>query len=149
MSQYEPDSLSEKAAIRAPITSILTRKGLTNNPQRARTELQAALDALNVTPEWLAERMKENAQAFRPISYMGKVTDWVPDHANRVKAAEQIIRIRGEYQETEQATVGLAFDISIDERRNIQIKAAARLGTWGQPYQESPDDIGQDEYPVD
>lgn len=108
------------------------------SPDQGRSELQRALEGLGVTPQWIAARLKENAESLRPIAYMGKITDWTPDTANRVKAAEQILRVRGWHSDGQ--TVGIGVEISLDERRQIQVKAAARLAHWGKPYEDAGDE---------
>lgn len=149
MSQRELSTHKKK--VEYPIADLVETAGLLPtdlNKQRSATALQRALDNLGVTAAWIAERMKANAEAWRPITYMGRVTEYVPDIANRNKAVEQLLRVRGEYAETEHALLAVGLEISIDERRAIQVKAAARLGTWGHAYAETEDDIGDDEYPA-
>ena len=132
----------------APVVKTSPR-GLTGQQSsQVKTALQRALDHIGVSTEWIADRLKENAEATRALSYMGKVTGHVPDHGARIKAAEQLLRIRGEYAQAETAVAAVSVEVSIDERRAIQIKAAARLGNWGLSYSEDSEDIGEDSYPA-
>lgn len=109
---------------------------------RQRTIMQKALERIGVTPGWIAERCKENALAFKPVVYCGQITRWVPDSSARVKAMDQLLRLAGHYAETQQAG-NISLELSIDDRRKIQVKAAARLASWGLPYHEEPEEQGE------
>lgn len=117
---------------------------LVTKAARAQSVMQRALARIGVTPAWLADRAKENALAFKPVTYCGEVTRWVPDIPTRVKAIDQLLRLAGHYQEAERSGASVAVELTIDERRQIQVKAAARLASWGRPYTEETDELADE-----
>jgi hypothetical protein len=112
----------------------LVESGLSVKQQ---TELQEHLHRAGVTPGWLAKRMKENALAMKPISYCGVVTGWVPDFQARNKAVEALHRVRGDIEQAGAIAGGVAVELTLTERRQLQVRIAAKLTTWGRAYAEA------------
>ncbi len=128
------------------LAEILERSGLAT--AQSKSELQVALEEREITAGWCADRMIENAISVKPITYLGQITHWVPDNGNRNRGIDQILKVRGEGYATEKAYGTVDVEISLDERRQIQIKATARYHTWGRPYKETPEQVGDEAYPT-
>lgn len=104
---------------------------------KQRTGLQEALYTEGVTAGWIAKRMMENALAMKPVTYCGIVTGWIPDFTARNKAVEAMHRVRGDIVQAESASAGVAVEISLRERRALQVKIAAKVTAWGRAHAEA------------
>lgn len=131
---------------RAELAELLERSGLAQ--VQGKSELQLALEERKITAGWCADRMIENSLSVKPVTYLGQITHWVPDNGNRNRGIDQILKVRGEGYATERAYGAVDVEISLDERRQIQIKATARYSTWGKDYHETPEQVGEEEYPT-